>query len=174
MRIVIDLQGAQSESRFRGIGRYVLSLAKGIARNRGNHELLIALNDAFPETIEPIRSAFDGLLPSRNIRVWHGVAPVRELYADNDWRRMAAEQLRSAYLRNLAPDALVIGSFFEGFVDDVSTSLEQTGKAPVTATILYDLIPLMNPEKYLVNRAFSEHYRRKYGQLPSQTLRTGA
>lgn len=38
MRIVIDLQGAQSESRFRGIGRYSLSLAQAMARNAGEHE----------------------------------------------------------------------------------------------------------------------------------------
>ena len=39
MRILIDLQGAQSKSRFRGIGRYTLSLAKAIAKNRGDHEI---------------------------------------------------------------------------------------------------------------------------------------
>ena len=30
MRIVIDMQGAQTESRFRGIGRYSTSLAQAI------------------------------------------------------------------------------------------------------------------------------------------------
>ncbi|MGQ9670373.1 MAG: hypothetical protein ACUVWY_09430, partial [Desulfosoma sp.] len=62
MRIVIDLQGAQTESRFRGIGRYSLSIAKAIAQNRNDHEILIALSGLFPDTIEPIRAAFDGLL----------------------------------------------------------------------------------------------------------------
>jgi len=37
MRIVIDLQGAQGINRQRGIGRYTLSLAKAIVRNRGKH-----------------------------------------------------------------------------------------------------------------------------------------
>ena len=40
MRIVIDLQGAQTENRFRGIGRYSLSLAQAIVRNRGDHEII--------------------------------------------------------------------------------------------------------------------------------------
>ena len=44
MRIVIDLQGAQTDSRFRGIGRYSLSLAKAMVRNRGEHEIIIALS----------------------------------------------------------------------------------------------------------------------------------
>ena len=43
MRIVIDLQGAQSNSRFRGIGRYSTSLAQAIIRNRGEHEVIIVL-----------------------------------------------------------------------------------------------------------------------------------
>ena len=71
MRMVIDMQGAQTESRFRGIGRYTLSLALAIARNRGEHEIILALSGLFPETIEPIRAAFDHLLPQENIRVWH-------------------------------------------------------------------------------------------------------
>jgi len=35
MRIVIDMQGAQTESRFRGIGRYTLAFAQAVVRNRG-------------------------------------------------------------------------------------------------------------------------------------------
>ena len=68
MRIVIDLQGAQAENRFRGIGRYSLSLAQAIVRNCGKHEIIIALNNQFPQTIEPIRSAFDRLLPQENMK----------------------------------------------------------------------------------------------------------
>ena len=44
MRIVIDLQGTQSESRFRGIGRYSLALALGVARNAGEHEIWLVMN----------------------------------------------------------------------------------------------------------------------------------
>ena len=78
MRIVIDMQGAQTESRFRGIGRYTLSLAQAIVRNRGDHEILLALSGLFPDTIETLRAAFDGLLPQENIRVWNAPGPVRE------------------------------------------------------------------------------------------------
>ena len=69
MRIVIDLQGAQTGgSRNRGIGRYSVSLAKAIVRSRGGHEVILALSGLFPETIEPIRADFDGLLPQKNIK----------------------------------------------------------------------------------------------------------
>ena len=52
MRIVIDLQGAQTESSKRGIGRYSLAIAQAIARHRGEHEVVLGLNGVFPDTIE--------------------------------------------------------------------------------------------------------------------------
>ena len=67
MRIVVDMQGAQTASRFRGIGRYTMSFAQALARNAGQHDVVLALSGLFPETIEPIRSAFEGLLPRQNI-----------------------------------------------------------------------------------------------------------
>src|SRR5215475_14506176 len=106
MRIVIDMQGAQTESRFRGIGRYTMSLSQAIARRRGEHEIILALNGLFPDTIEPIRAAFDGLLPQENIRVWYAPGPVRECQPGNDSRREAAECIREAFLASLAPDEI--------------------------------------------------------------------
>ncbi len=90
MRIVIDLQGCQSTgSRNRGIGRYSLSLTQAIVRNSGKHEIFIALNGLFPETIEGIRAAFEELLPQDHIRVWYATPPVCALEPQNNWRREA-------------------------------------------------------------------------------------
>lgn len=36
MKILLDLQGAQTESRFRGIGRQTLSLARALIRRGGD------------------------------------------------------------------------------------------------------------------------------------------
>lgn len=70
MRIVLDLQGCQSVSRLRGIGRYSLALAKAIARNAGEHEVWVVLNNLFPDSIEEIRHTFDGLVPIDRIAVF--------------------------------------------------------------------------------------------------------
>src|SRR5262245_14813847 len=121
MRIVIDMQGAQTESRFRGIGRYTMSFSQAVARNRGRHEIILALNGLFPGAVEPIRAAFDGLLPQENIRVWHAPGPVRESQPGNESRREAAEQIREAFLASLAPDVIHISSLFEGYCDDAVT-----------------------------------------------------
>src|SRR5450830_1437825 len=123
MRIVIDMQGAQTESRFRGIGRYTLSLSQAMVRNRGKHEIILALSGLFPDTIEPIRAAFDGLMPQENIRIWYALGPVRELEVGNDWRREVAERVREAFLANLRPDVIFIPGFCEGYQDDGVTSI---------------------------------------------------
>lgn len=165
MRIVIDLQGAQTESRFRGIGRHTLSLASAIARDRGEHEVIVALNALFPRTIKPLRGAFAPLLPPENVRVWYAPGPVRENQHGNQWRRNAAEQLRAAFFYSLHPDVLFIPSLFEGYADDAVVGVERNMPCPVIVT-LHDLIPLLSPEKYLdPNPAYELFYRRKLEHL---------
>ncbi|OBS09992.1 glycosyltransferase [Acidihalobacter prosperus] len=166
MRIVLDLQGAQTESRFRGIGRYSLSLAKAIARNRGEHEVIVALNGLFHETIEPVRAAFEGILPQENVRVWEVPGPTRATNPNNRQRRQVAERIREAFFASLDPDVVLITSLFEGYGDDAVTSVgELDGNTPV-AVVLYDLIPLINPdENYKSNDILREHYSRKIQSL---------
>lgn len=166
MRIVVDMQGAQTESRFRGIGRYTLSFTQALVRNRGDHEIILALSGLFPDTIQFIRDAFHDLLPPENIRVWHSPGPVQEVDADNQERREAAELLREAFLASLEPDVIHISSLFEGFTDNAVTSIGRLDTiTPVTVT-LYDLIPLLNPDQYLrPNPAYGRYYERKIGSL---------
>lgn len=166
MRIVIDMQGAQTESRFRGIGRHTLSFAQAVARNRGNHDVVLAVSGLFPDTIEPIRAAFEGLLPQDNIRVWYAPGPVRECEPGNESRRKAAELSREAFLASLGADIIHIVSMFEGFVDDAVKSIGCFDHStPVSATI-HDLIPLLNPDHYLTpNPAFERYYQHKIEHL---------
>src|SRR3982074_2814429 len=149
MRIVIDLQGAQGASRHRGIGRYSLSLAKAMVRNRKDHEVLITLNGMFPDSIEPIRDAFDDLLPQSNIRVWEAAGPTNPHGAENAWRRRAAELIREAFLASLQPDVVHITSIFEGFDDDAVHTIGALANQFPTAVTAYDLIPLMQSQTYL-------------------------
>ena len=141
MRIVIDMQGAQTESRFRGIGRYTMAFAQAVVRNRGEHEVLLALSGLFPDTIEPIRAAFDGLLPQENIRVWYAPGPVRECEPGNAWRREAAEHIREAFLASLHPDVVHVTSLFEGYVDDAVTSIGVFAPQLKTVVSLYGAEP---------------------------------
>lgn len=149
MKIVIDLQGAQSGSRWRGIGRYSLALAETLTRIRGNHEIVIALSDAFPETLVPLRNFFEPLVGSKNIRVWSAPLPVRGNKPSNAKRRAWAETIRDAFLASLNPDIILVTSLFEGHGDDAVTNVKCLDFGVPVAVILYDLIPLHDPKRYL-------------------------
>jgi glycosyltransferase involved in cell wall biosynthesis len=166
MRIVIDMQGAQTESRFRGIGRYTLSLAQAIVRNRGSHEVILALNGLFHDTIEPIRRIFSGLLPQENICVWYAPGPTFEADSDNALRCRVAELLRETFLESLKPDVILVSSLFEGLGDNAVTSLGRLKHIIPTAVVLYDLIPLLSPDEHFRNnRIHQEFYSRKIDSL---------
>jgi len=165
MRIVIDMQGAQSTaSRTRGIGRYTTSLTEALLRNRGEHEIVLVLSDLFPDTIEPIRAAFYDLLPQENIRVWDAPGPVDYLRAP-PWRRHIAEQIREHFLANLKADVVLVGSLFEGLIDDAVTSIGPLSDEIPKVVILYDLIPYIHRKPYLANPFFEAWYLEKIEHL---------
>jgi len=171
MRLVVDMQGAQTESRYRGIGRYALAFAQALARNRGEHQILLALSDLFPETVEPIRAAFHGLLPQHDIHVWTAPGPVRAADADNDARRSVAELIREGFLQSLEPDVVHITNFFEGFTDDAVVSIGRFDLDTPVSVSLYDLIPLAHPRIYLSgNPRYEGHYRRRVEELAQAAL----
>ncbi len=166
MRIVIDMQATQTESRFRGIGRYTMAFTQAVIRNHGTHEIILALNDLFPETIEPIRAAFDGLIPQENIRVWRAPSLAAETHPSNDARRDIAELVREAFLASLKPDVVHICSLFEGFSDNAVSSVGRFDRTTPVSVTLYDLIPLLDPDRYLTfNRCYAQYYLRKVNHL---------
>jgi len=145
MRIVVDLQGCQSESGRRGIGRYSLALTESLARIAGTHEMSLLLNAAFPQSVEWIGDRFNALIPRERIHVFATPIPVAESDDTNAWRALAAEKIREAYVSRLRPDVLLLSSLFEGFVDDATTSIADQPDR-LTAAMLYDLIPLVRPD----------------------------
>ena len=170
MRIVIDLQGSQTESRFRGIGRYSLALTLAMVRNAGEHEIWLILNAAFPESICHIRLAFDGIIPQERMRVFDVPTPVAEHNPFNGWRARAAEKVREHFIQRLQPDVVLVTSLFEGYIDDAVTSVGAFSGGTKTAVILYDLIPLLNPAAYLPTPVIKQYYERKIQSLKNAGL----
>lgn len=165
MKIVMDLQGAQSESRYRGIGRYSLSLAEAVARRPRGHDIHVALNGAFVDTIQPIRDQLKGLVARQNVHVWHVPLPVIARDSCNDGRRAAAEIVREAALDALNADVIHVSSIFEGYVDNSVTSVPEVRRTPTLVT-LYDMIPLMNPGTYLdPDPDYRDAYMEKFGHV---------
>lgn len=161
MRIVIDMQGAQSHgNRHRGIGRYVFEFAKGMCRNRGEHEIVLALNAAYPDAVVHLRNEFRHLLPAANIRTWHAPGPLHHMGEDSDGRRKIAERIRVEFLNSLRPSVVINGAVFESISEDSVVTVEsrEEGAQFHTAAILYDLIPLIRPKEYLANSTLVEKW----------------
>lgn len=170
MKIVIDLQACQSDSRFRGIGRYSSALTKAIVRQAGNHEIWIALNDRLPDMIPLIRADFDGVLPRERIVTFSVPGAVSEANPQNAWRSQTAELLREYFLAGLSPDLVHISSLFEGWGQDYVSSIGTLGQSFSTSVTLYDLIPFMNQEVYLPDQSIRNHYYRKIASLKKANL----
>ncbi|MGE5063176.1 MAG: glycosyltransferase [Myxococcales bacterium] len=166
MKIVIDLQGAQAPgSRHRGIGRYSAALTRAILRNRGDHDVHLLLNEAFPEAIDKLRQTFRGDLPHSNIHVWTPISPTAQIDSANAGRRRSSESLREAFIRSLEPDVIHISSLFEGMHDDVVCGVGQLYTDIPTSVSLFDLIPLINKEMYLHNPVVASWYMDRLDHL---------
>lgn len=158
MRIVLDMQGAQTQSRLRGIGRYTLAFARAVIKECGDHEVHLLLNGLLNDSIESVRETFQDILPADRIHVWNAPGPVQLIHVENAARLAAAEVLREAFIQRLEPDVIHITSLFEGYVGDAVTSVgEYDQHTPVSIT-LYDLIPMLNRDQYLSNNPRYEEY----------------
>lgn len=170
MRIVIDLQGAQSESRHRGIGRHTDALVKAFAREAaGRHELWIATNANLGH-IEVVRGAFDQLVSQDRIVSFAVPGQVAAMHPANRQRTDAGELLRENFLRGLNPDIVWCSSLFEGWLDDSVTSIGRLPTSAAQAITLYDLIPLSDKQKHLGDPAVCSWYHRKLSQLQRADL----
>jgi glycosyltransferase involved in cell wall biosynthesis len=160
MRIVIDMQGAQTPfSRNRGVGRYTTELDKAMVLNPMGNEIVLALNGAFPETIEAIRAEFDTILPQKNIKVWQQFFDATAVNRENIWRKKAGEILREEFLNSLEGDIIFSTNLQEGFFDAACTSVKILPTDSLICSSLHDVIPLIYPQRYLsdpINRSWYE------------------
>lgn len=157
MKIILDLQGCQSASRFRGIGRYSLALAKAIVRNRNQHSVTLLLNGLYADGLDDLKAQFSGDIDGVDVIVFDAEGPVAEFDVNNAPRARLAELARERLIKSISPDVVLLTSLFEGFVDDAVTSIGLLGDGPFTAVTLYDLIPYLNPDPN-----WPSHYRNYY------------
>ena len=167
MRIVIDMQGAQTGSRFRGIGRYTLSFVRALIKNKQHHEIILFLSALNNDTIDAIQNEFYLLVDE--IKICYIPVPVYEMDKNNLWRLKASEKIREDMLYNLNPDFVLITTLFEGFGEDFVCSINELYKIP-TAVIFYDAIPLINEEIYLADTNVRKWYNNKIIQCQNAQL----
>ncbi|WP_372353996.1 glycosyltransferase [Xanthomonas sp. NCPPB 3761] len=161
MRIAIDLQGTQTASRHRGIGRYSLALAEAMLRAPRAHEFWLVINgDIASDAIESLTA----LLPRERVVAFRTAQPVHWRDPANAWRRVASERMRESFLQTLQPDIVHVTSLIEGANDGAVTSIGRRGGGGATAATLYDLIPL-HDSRYIATQWAAEWYADKVASL---------
>jgi glycosyltransferase involved in cell wall biosynthesis len=159
------MQGAQAQSRKRGIGRYTLALIRAVVHQRGEHHIVLLLNGRFSESCQALEDEFSAQLGAENLVRWLPPAPVYQVDTANQARWKAAEYLYENVLGQLLPDIVLMTSLFEGAGDDAVTSIKAWRHDYPVATILFDLIPLLHPSPYLDNPAHARWYHEKVRHL---------
>ena len=103
MRIVIDLYGIQPHIYPDNKPNDYLSLIKKIVINRGENEILLALSNFFPESIDIVRGDFHSILSQNQIHVWH--QPWSHI-TKKKWKTLAINQIHSAFLESMQADVI--------------------------------------------------------------------
>lgn len=167
MRILIDLQALQTESRFRGIGRYSLALVKAIIRNADQHEIFILLNGEMSDTCVDLKELMSALLPIERVIIYYAPDGSSVMSYANNWLKRAAELMREFFITALTPDLVYVTSLFE--VSAV-LSIGLRKSSFLTACTLYDLIPLLNSDFYLHTPEIKSWYMDKIESLKRADL----
>lgn len=165
MKIVLDLQGAQSHSRHRGIGRYTLSMAKAFAVEAADHELWLVLNGRQDESSIDLIEQFAGVIPRGHVLVNELPAGIAGCQPANDQRMQMATVAQAGFLAGLRADCIWHSSLFEGWGDESTAALGSGADDHRHVATLYDLIPLLNPARHLQNVAYRRWYYRRLALL---------
>lgn len=166
MRIAIDMQGLQSESRFRGIGRYTRAIIKSLVKLAfdKDHEVILIGNGVFP--VKDIVNEFSPLVGRSAIKFWYPVGPCAFEQTTNHHNNSNAKVIREAFFKSHKPDVIYVPAMFEGYQDDSVLSVNEFDKDTPVVTTLYDLIPLHNPAQYLdPNPNYKKFYLEKISYL---------
>src|SRR6202023_1144008 len=163
MRLVLDVQARQTEgSGHRGVGRYSEGLAIHIARQRGEDEVRICLNAAYPDTIRTVSAALQAGIGREHISFCLDPMFGDQTLLDVEDDTLVREALIRRHWMALQPDVLHVSHVFENFAQPTVVPAKWP-KIPgmVRSSTLYDLIPLRFPEHYLADPAFKAWYLAK-------------
>lgn len=161
MRIVIDIQGAQSESFFRGIGSFTLSLVTSFLDCCTNHEVFIILNASLAVNVTEIKKILKDKIPIDHIKFFYFPSVVRAINPENLLHNEVAQILYEYFILQLQPDIYFVPSLFEGYIDDAIVSHKHMDDL-LTVVVAHDLIPLKNSKIYLSsNKNYKNFYKSK-------------
>lgn len=174
MKLLVDLFPCQTYSRFRGIGRYTLSLTREMAKLRCQNEMVAMADALYPESFEELRQEFLGLLPAGSfLPYYHNSLEQAPWLTYHPQAKIANTLIEQAY-QTIVPDVVLTPSLFEGWGGGAHGKVAVPDKkcpAQKRALILYDIIPLIFHEQYLdPDPLLKKWYLERIDLLPSYDL----
>lgn len=164
MRIVIDMQGAQTNaSKNRGVGRYTRELTKALVKYcTADDEVFLALNGALKESCDEIRKQFSEIIPLTNIKTWNWYPSVPVGYARNQPKIQKAEELfYEWFLQQFEADIIWRPNLQEGLNEEnIITAAKSVKSSSRVCTTLHDVVPMLFASDYL-RPGVEEWYRSK-------------
>ncbi|MDR0183430.1 glycosyltransferase family 4 protein [Lysobacter arvi] len=150
MKIVLDMQGAQTLSHRRGIGRNTRDITRAFLSAASRHEVHLAFTSPLELATDGLLAEFRDRLPPERLHYLRLPFDTSAFRPANEWRRAAASRLMRLQLDALGADWVWHTSVFEGYGEDAVVPDAPLAHA-ATAAILYDLIPLQFPEALLTD-----------------------
>jgi glycosyltransferase involved in cell wall biosynthesis len=170
MRIVIDLQGAQSSaSRNRGVGRYTLNLVRALLCSESGHEYVLALNGALADSVDDVRSALEPYLGSNRIVVWQQYLSSASRFQKNPAVVDLCEIHREAFFNSFDPDVIFSTNLQEGYAEDAVTSVRRIPSRAAFVTVLHDLVPHHCPQYITEGDPVRPWYEKKIAYATAST-----
>ena len=165
MKLLLDLQGAQSQSRHRGIGRYTLALTRAfLDRAEADHDAQLLLNARFGDATDTLIATLGKHADPHRRVVLEVPEGIRAQPGGNDWLRRAAARTMRYAIEGLDADIVWHSSVLEGYNDDaVLPDVPPVGV--VSVATLYDLIPLHDPDAYLGHPRVRQWYEQSIDML---------
>jgi glycosyltransferase involved in cell wall biosynthesis len=159
MRIAVDMQGALTNgSRRRGIGRYTSHLIEAVAQEASRHDLRLVLNSNFRDACAETERRFRPYLPKQSFS-FYGTPHAEGFNSPaTSPRRRIADAIVRRHVAGLQPDVLLFSSMFESAPDDFTPLDLRTYPARITSAIVYDFIPAMFEEMYLLDKAVRKNF----------------
>lgn len=177
MRILLDFQACQGESRFRGIGRYSFFLGRAIIEkaNAKGYEVSVLLNSFDDKTLQSLRKQLKDVISEESIFVLDLDENVSYQSCQNSTKFQQAVQKRNEILKELKPDIVHISDPFGGFLfeDNIVQDFSKIDKKTYIVSTLYDLIPYVYPDQYLLDEEYKEFYLNRISQIQHCDLLLG-
>jgi glycosyltransferase involved in cell wall biosynthesis len=163
MRIVIDMQGAQTQfSGHRGVGRYTRNLAKALLNRSRGHEIILAFNSTLtadnPGEMDALRDEMFTEGSPYLSRYWQQSYDCAAINPLNTVRELAAKLTREAFLGELAPHVIFSTNLQEGLFEAAPTSVNLLSAGAGFCSTLHDLTPLKFRSRYLADPRVTRWY----------------